>query len=134
MILNEEFLAIYEKLSELNNDVIEEAFDNEEVYGEAAKTIPGLLRYFVDKLDTLADVIERGRILASTGESKTSDASSRGKKLPFVSFSHQLFSHAYRRGSVWKYGIVVDQKKLEQKVDTLHQQERSLFHHPSQRQ
>lgn len=125
MILNEEFLSIYEELSELNDlneqTALYEAFDNEEVHGEAAKTIPGLIRYFVAHIETLANVIERGRILASTGESKSADSgSAKGKKLPFVSFSHQLFSHAYRRGSAWKYGIVVDQNKLEQKVQTLH--------------
>lgn len=124
MILNEEFLSIYEELSKLNDideqATLGEAFDNEEVHGEAAKTIPGLLRYFVAHIETLANVIERGRILASTGESKSSNPGTRkGKKLPFVSFSHQLFSHAYRRGSVWKYGIVVDQNKLEQKVLSL---------------
>ena len=124
MILNEEFLALYEELSELNDideqTAIDEAFDNEEVHGEAAKTIPGLLRYFVAHIETLANVVERGRILASTGESKSSDTGTgKGKKLPFVSFSHQLFSHAYRRGSAWKYGVVVDQNKLEQKVRAL---------------
>jgi hypothetical protein len=123
MLLNEEFIRIYEELSNIN-DVdfdIKEAFDNEEVHGEAAKTIPGLIRYFVAHIETLANVIERGRILASTGESKSADnGSAKGKRLPFVSFSHQLFSHAYRRGSTWKYGIVVDQNKLEQKVQTLH--------------
>lgn len=125
MILNEEFLSIYEELSKLNDlneqTALYEAFDNEEVHGEAAKTIPGLIRYFVAHIETLANVIERGRILASTGESKSADSgSAKGKKLPFVSFSHQLFSHAYRRGSAWKYGVVVDQNKLEQKVQTLH--------------
>ena len=121
MIIDEEFLAIYEELSKLNEQtMLGEAFDNEEVHGEAAKTIPGLLRYFVAHIETLANVIERGRILASTGESKSSGTgTSKGKKLPFVSFSHQLFSHAYRRGSAWKYGVVVDQNKLEQKVQTL---------------
>ena len=124
MIINEEFLTMYEALSKLNDidkqTLLDEAFDNEEVHGEAAKTIPGLLRYFVAHIETLANVIERGRILASTGESKSSNSgNSRGKKLPFVSFSHQLFSHAYRRGSVWKYGVIVDQNKLEQKVQSL---------------
>lgn len=128
MFLNKEFLRLYEELSSINGNInthdsmsyLDEAFNNEEVYGEAAKTIPGLLRYFVAHIETLASVIERGRILVSTGESKkASDGKSNGKKLPFVSFSHQLFSHAYRRGSSWKYGIVVDQKRLEQKVQTL---------------
>jgi hypothetical protein len=120
MFLNEEFLRIYEELSDINDNLNESNFDNEEVYGEAAKTIPGLLRYFVAHIETLAAVIERERILASNGESKKpSNDKINGKKLPFVSFSHQLFSHAYRRGSSWKYGVVVDQKKLEQKVETL---------------
>lgn len=120
MLLNEEFLRIYEELSEINDNLNESNFDNEEVYGEAAKTIPGLLRYFVAHIETLAAVIERERILASNDESKKpSNDKINGKKLPFVSFSHQLFSHAYRRGSSWKYGVVVDQKKLEQKVETL---------------
>jgi hypothetical protein len=120
MFLNEEFLSIYEELSEINDSLNESSFDNEEIYGEAAKTIPGLIRYFVAHIETLAAVIERERILASTGESKKpSEGGTNGKKLPFVSFSHQLFSHAYRRGSSWKYGVVVDQKKLEQKVETL---------------
>ena len=101
-------------------NTVEEAFDNEEVYGEAAKTIPGLLRYFVADINVMADIIERGRILASAGESKSADpGKTYGKKLPFVSFSHQLFSHAYRRNSVWKYGVVLDQNKLEQKIQTM---------------
>jgi hypothetical protein len=121
MFLNEDFLSLYEELSKINGPLTEGSFDNEEVYGEAAKTIPGLIRYFVAHIETLGAVIERERILASTGESKkASDGMVNGKKLPFVSFSHQLFSHAYRRGSSWKYGVVVDQKKLEQKVQTLH--------------
>ena len=120
MFLNEDFLRFYEELSKINNPLTEGNFDNEEIYGEAAKTIPGLLRYFVAHIETLGAVIERERILASTGESKkASDGMINGKKLPFVSFSHQLFSHAYRIGSSWKYGIVVDQNKLEQKVQTL---------------
>lgn len=120
MFLNEEFLRIYEELSIINGNLTEGSFDNEEVYGEAAKTIPGLLRYFVAHIETLAAVVERERIQTSNGESKKpSEGMVNGKKLPFVSFSHQLFSHAYRRGSSWKYGVIVNQDKLEQKVQTL---------------
>ena len=121
MFLNEEFLNIYEELSEINND-LEEKFDTpgaETVYGEEATTIEGVLRYFVEDIPTLAAIIARGRIKASL-QKETDTQTPRGekyhKKRPFVSFSRQLFSHAYRAPKKWKYGIAVSQEKLEKLV------------------
>jgi len=124
MILNEEFLSIYEELSEINDDLIEK-FDTpgaEVVYGEEATTIEGVLRYFVEDIPTLAAIIARGRIKASL-QKETDTQTPRGekqhKKRPFVSFSRQLFSHAYRAPKKWKYGIAVSQEKLEQLVQQI---------------
>lgn len=124
MILNEEFLSIYEELSEINNDLIEK-FDTpgaEVVYGEEATTIEGVLRYFVEDIPTLAAIIARGRIKASL-QKETDTQTPRGekqhKKRPFVSFSRQLFSHAYRAPKKWKYGIAVSQEKLEELVQQI---------------
>lgn len=101
---------------------LEEAFDNEEVYGEPAKTIPGVLRYFVDKIETLNAILARERIKASKKEESDPDTK-RGtqqfERRSFVSFSHQLFSHAYRSNAKWKYGVAIDQAKLETKVQAL---------------
>ena len=101
---------------------LEEAFDNEEVYGEAARTIPGVLRYFVEDIHTLNAILARGRIKASTSEEsdpETLRGTKSHKYRPFVSFSHQLFSHAYRAPSKWKYGVAVSQEKLETVVKNL---------------
>ena len=124
MILNEEFLSIYEELSEINNE-LEEKFDTpgaEIIYGEEATTIEGVLRYFVEDIPTLAAIIARGRIKASL-QKETDTQSPRGekyhKKRPFVSFSRQLFSHAYRAPKKWKYGIAVSQEKLEKLVQQI---------------
>lgn len=124
MLLNEEFLRIYEELSEINDDLIEK-FDMpgaEVVYGEEATTIEGVLRYFVEDIHTLAAIVGRGRIKASL-QKETDTQTARGekyhKKRPFVSFSRQLFSHAYRAPKKWKYGIAVSQEKLERLVNQL---------------
>ncbi len=124
MFLNEEFLRIYEELSDINND-LEEKFDMpgaEIVYGEEATTIEGVLRYFVEDIPTLAAIIARGRIKASL-QKETDTQTPRGekyhKKRPFVSFSRQLFSHAYRAPKKWKYGIAVNQEKLERLVQQI---------------
>lgn len=124
MFLNEEFLHIYEELSEINNDLAEkfDAPGAETVYGEEATTIEGVLRYFVEDIHTLAAIIGRGRIKASL-QKETDTQTARGekyhKKRPFVSFSRQLFSHAYRAPKKWKYGIAVSQEKLEYLVNQL---------------
>ena len=124
MFLNEEFLNIYEELSEINDDLTEK-FDTpgaEVVYGEEATTIEGVLRYFVEDIPTLAAIIARGRIKASL-QKETDTQTPRGekqhKKRPFVSFSRQLFSHAYRAPKKWKYGIAVSQEKLEKLVQQI---------------
>lgn len=121
MILNEEFLSIYEELSDINADLVEK-FDTpgaEVVYGEEATTIEGVLRYFVEDIPTLVAILARGRIKASL-QKETDTQTPRGekqhKKRPFVSFSRQLFSHAYRAPKKWKYGIAVSQEKLEELV------------------
>lgn len=124
MLLNEEFLRIYEELSDINND-LEEKFDApgaEVVYGEEATTVEGVLRYFVEDIPTLAAIISRGRIKAS--QQKETDTNSplgdkNYKRRSFVSFSRQLFSHAYRAPKKWKYGIAVDQKALETKTQQM---------------
>jgi hypothetical protein len=124
MFLNEEFLHIYEELSNINSDLIEK-FDTpgaEVVYGEEATTVEGVLRYFVEDIPTLAAIIARGRIKASR-QKETDTQTPRGekqhKKRPFVSFSRQLFSHAYRAPKKWKYGIAVSQEKLEKLVQQM---------------
>lgn len=124
MLLNEEFLRIYEELSDINNG-LEEKFDTpgaEIIYGEEATTIEGVLRYFVEDIPTLAAIIARGRIKASL-QKETDTQTPRGekqhKKRPFVSFSRQLFSHAYRAPKKWKYGIAVSQEKLEELVQQI---------------
>jgi hypothetical protein len=124
MFLNEEFLYIYEELSEINNDLIEkfDAPGAEVIYGEEATTVEGVLRYFVEDIPTLAAIIGRGRIKASL-QKETDTQTPRGekyhKKRPFVSFSRQLFSHAYRAPKKWKYGIAVSQEKLESLVQQM---------------
>jgi hypothetical protein len=124
MFLNEEFLHIYEELSEINNDLIEkfDAPGAEVIYGEEATTVEGVLRYFVEDIPTLAAIIGRGRIKASL-QKETDTQTPRGekyhKKRPFVSFSRQLFSHAYRAPKKWKYGIAVSQEKLEELVQQI---------------
>ena len=100
---------------------LDEAFDNEEVYGEAARTIPGVLRYFAQDLPTLNIILSSGKIRAS--KIKEADPNKlRGTKQhvrrPFVSFSHQLFSHAYRAPR-WRYGVAISEEKLKQKIETL---------------
>lgn len=124
MFLNKEFLHLYEELSNLNGD-LEEKFDTpgaEVIYGEEATTIAGVLRYFVEDIPTLAAIINRGRIKAS--QQKETDTNSplgdkNYKRRSFVSFSRQLFSHAYRAPKKWKYGIAVDQKALEKKAQQM---------------
>jgi C4-type Zn-finger protein len=126
MFLNEEFIKIYEKLSEINEiEDLAEKFDApgaETVYGEEATTVEGVLRYFVEDIPTLAAIIARGRIKASL-QKETDTQTPRGekqhKKRPFVSFSRQLFSHAYRAPKKWKYGIAVSQEKLEELVQQI---------------
>lgn len=103
---------------------LDEAFGeegSEVIYGEASKTIPGVLRYFVEDIPTLLAILNQGKILASAGEPDpdTKKGEKFLKKRPFVSFSHQLFSHAYRSPSKWKYGITVSQEKLEQSIEKL---------------
>jgi hypothetical protein len=131
MLLNEEFIKLYEELTKINSvedlvnhseDSLAEKFDApgaEAIYGEEATTIEGVLRYFVEDIDTLAAIIERGRIKVSK-QKETDTNSPLGdkyhKKRSFVSFSRQLFSHAYRAPKKWKFGIAVSQAALEKKV------------------
>lgn len=102
-----------------SEEQLAEAFGDEGsevIYGEASKTIPGIVRYFVPDINTLGKILGRNRIKVST-EEETDPDTRRGTKqfakFPYVSFSHQLFSHAYRAPSKWKFGVALDQSKLE---------------------
>lgn len=94
----------------------------EAIYGEEATTIEGVLRYFVEDISTLAAIIGRERIKVSQ-QKETDTNTPLGdkyyKRRSFVSFSRQLFSHAYRAPKQWKYGIAVNQKALEAKAQQM---------------
>lgn len=101
---------------------LEEAFNKEEIWGEAAYTEPGVVRYFADSLETLIKILKTGKI--KTSELLEADPNSiRGKgnkrvlynRRPFVSFSHQLYSHAYR-STKWRYGVAIDEEILRSKI------------------
>lgn len=118
--LENTYKGIYDYINNLD-----EAFDNETAYGEAARTIPGILRYFTADLKTLNLILDSCKIKASdrlepdTTTQIGTYARGRGKgnpifkERPFVSFSKQLFSHAFRNPRKWKYGVTVDLNKLE---------------------
>ena len=89
MLLNEEFIKLYEELTKINSvielteNAMTEKFDSpgaEAIYGEEATTIEGVLRYFVEDIDTLAAIIERGRIKVSK-QKETDTNSPLGDKL-----------------------------------------------------
>lgn len=97
---------------------LEEAFDNEDIWGEAAKTVDGIVRYFVPDLQTLRTIIETGKIKQSQlteRDPNTKRGTKQSRKRPFVSFSHQLYSHAYRSAR-WRYGVALDIEKLRQSI------------------
>lgn len=107
--------------SKSDEDLVEkfDAPGAEAVYGEEATTIDGVLRYFVEDIPTLAAIVGRERIKVS--QQKETDTNTPlgdkyHKKRSFVSFSRQLFSHAYRAPKKWKYGIAVSQKAIEDKA------------------
>jgi 8-oxo-dGTP pyrophosphatase MutT (NUDIX family) len=104
-----------------NDEDLDEAFDNEDVYGEAARTVPGVLRYFVPDIQTLNIILKSGQIKASKikeADPNTLRGTKQRKRRPFVSFSHQLFSHAYR-SSRWKFGVTVNEEKLKKSTTEL---------------
>ena len=110
-----------ESIVEIYNSDIDEAFDNEAAYGEGARTIPGVLRYFTADIATLNLILDSCKIKASdrlepdptVQKQKPVRGRTGYKERPFVSFSKQLFSHAYRNPRKWRYGIAVSQPKLE---------------------
>ena len=114
--------AVSNTTSNTNDSVLDETFNDVRVYGEAAYTENGVLRYFADSLDTLLTILETQQIKMSVileadpnkpiggGQKRTLY-----KKRPFVSFSHQLYSHAYRAYR-WRYGVALDENKLLQKI------------------
>jgi 8-oxo-dGTP pyrophosphatase MutT (NUDIX family) len=120
-------------------DNINEAFDNEQAYGEGARTIPGILRYFTSDLKTLNLILDSRKIKASDrlepDPEQRNNTGKRGrptfKERPFVSFSKQLFSHAFRNPRKWRYGVAIDLNKLE--ASTKHLDKASKFEHTGSR-
>ena len=137
------------QLENANKDVydyvsnLDEAFDNEAVYGEGARTIPGILRYFTADLKTLNLILNSCKIKASdrlepdpnthTGTHKRGRGVGNPifKERPFVSFSKQLFSHAFRNPRKWRYGVAIDLSKLE--AATPHLDKATSFEHTGSR-
>lgn len=101
---------------------LEEAFNKEEIWGEAAYTEDGVVRYFADSLETLVKILKTGKIKTSEiAETDTNSIRGKGSKRtlhhrrPFISFSHQLYSHAYRSAK-WRYGVALDENALRAKI------------------
>lgn len=137
-------------LENANKDVydyvnnLDEAFDNEAVYGEGARTIPGVLRYFTADLKTLNLILDSCKIKASdrlepdptiqvgvTKQARNGGGNPIYKERPFVSFSKQLFSHAFRNPRKWRYGVAVDLSRLE--AATEHLDKATSFEHTGSR-
>lgn len=97
---------------------LDEAFDSEDIWGEAAKTIDGTVRYFAPDLQTLRTIVETGKVKQSKvieRDPNTKRGAKQNIRRPFVSFSHQLYSHAYRAAR-WRYGVAIDVDKLKQTI------------------
>lgn len=137
------------KLEETDIDVykyvlsLDEAYDNEKVYGEGARTIPGIIRYFTSDLKTLNLILGSRKIKASDRLEPDPNTQigvhKRGlgagnpifKERPFVSFSKQLFSHAFRNPRKWRYGVAIDLSRLE--AATKHLDKATSFEHTGSR-
>ncbi len=132
--LLKDYENIYNRIDDIN-----EAFDNEQAYGEAARTIPGILRYFTSDLKTLNLILSSCKIKASDrlepDAEKLIRTGKRGKPVfkerPFVSFSKQLFSHAFRNPRKWRYGVAIDLSRLE--AATKHLDKATSFEHTGSR-
>lgn len=92
-------------------------------HGEQDYTIPGAISYCCESPAKLAMILDSGLIKASavpeTHETDIVKSGKRGrpkyKMYNYVSFSNQLYSHAYRRPNKWSFGILLDEAKLASK-------------------
>lgn len=117
-----------EQLEKVNKDVYNYVIGLNEAWGDGSHgeqdlSIQGKLSYCCENPVNLLKILESGLIKASsTPETHETDkiyTNKRGRptfiKYPYVSFSKQLYSHAYRRPNKWSFGIVVDENALRSK-------------------
>ena len=117
-------------LRKVNKDVYEYVMRLDEawgdgLHGEQDLTEPGKLSYCCENPINLLKILESGLIkAASVPETHETDRlpqepGKRGKGKPvcyhYVSFSKQLYSHAYRRPNKWSFGVVLDEASLRSK-------------------
>lgn len=119
-----------EQLEKINKEVynyvmrLDESWgDGQNLMGEQEVTYPDMLSYCCENPSSLALILESGLIKAAsipeTHETDTLHSAGRGRKAfakyPYVSFSKQLYSHAYRRPNKWSFGLAVSEKALQAK-------------------
>lgn len=116
------------QLEKINKDVYSYVTSLDEAWGDGSwgeqdYTEAGKLSYCCENPTNLLKILESGLIrAASTPETHETDKlprapGSRGGRLkpatyPYVSFSKQLYSHAYRRPNKWSFGVVLDEESL----------------------
>jgi 8-oxo-dGTP pyrophosphatase MutT (NUDIX family) len=117
-----------EQLKKINKDIYNYVTSLDEAWGDGSwgeqdYTETGKLSYCCESPVNLLKILESGLIkAASTPETHETDKlprvpGSRGKAMPasypYVSFSKQLYSHAYRRPNKWSFGLVLDEAALK---------------------